>query len=112
MEVKENIEIQETVEILKNNFKIKDIILFGSYASNNVNTDSDIDIIVILDDNTFSDSYDSRLEKRLAVSKKLNGIKSRVQVDSLVFTKPEWEKFISLNSSFSREIQSTGISLI
>jgi predicted nucleotidyltransferase len=112
MEVKDNIDIKETVEALKTNFRIKDIILFGSYANNTSDKNSDIDIIVVLDDNTFSDSYDSRLEKRLAVSKTLNSIKSKVQVDSLVFTKPEWEKFISLNSSFSREIQSTGISLI
>lgn len=107
-----NANIKKIVEILKTNFSISDIILFGSNAEGKNNENSDIDIVVVLNDNTFSGDYESRLSKRLSVSEKLLDIKRNVQIDSLVFTKPEWEKFKSLNSSFSREIIRTGISIL
>lgn len=107
-----DINISEAAEIIKSNFDIVDIILFGSYASGKADEFSDIDLIVVLDDNTYSTDYESRLEKRLAISNKLSDLKRRVQIDSLVFTKPEWEKFKDLNSSFSREILQTGISIL
>jgi len=104
--------IKEATDIIKRNFNILDIILFGSYASGKTDENSDIDLIVVLDENTYSTDYESRLGKRLAVANKLFELKKRVQIDSLVFTKPEWEKFKELNSSLSREILQTGISII
>jgi predicted nucleotidyltransferase len=40
------------------------IILFGSYARGNQNENSDIDIMVILDNNHVSKTYAERLNKR------------------------------------------------
>ena len=41
--------IEEYLAVLKNNgFEISDAYLFGSYAKNKANSDSDIDIAVIL----------------------------------------------------------------
>ncbi len=41
--------IQEIVKIIKNNFNVKKIILFGSFAYGTPNKSSDIDLCIIMD---------------------------------------------------------------
>ena len=53
--------IEEYLAVLKNNgFEISDAYLFGSYAKNKANSDSDIDIAVIL--KNIDDYFDTQLE--------------------------------------------------
>ena len=53
--------IEEYLAVLKNNgFEISDAYLFGSYAKNKANSDSDIDIAVIL--KNIDDYFDTQVE--------------------------------------------------
>jgi len=98
--------------LLKENFRIKDVILFGSYSKGEPNKDSDIDIIIILDEEGLNGDYETRLSRRTKVSTLFYEMQRKIPMDILVYTKDEWNKLIDLNSSFIRRIRQTGISLV
>ncbi|MCD4694745.1 MAG: nucleotidyltransferase domain-containing protein [Bacteroidales bacterium] len=61
----------EIAEKLTNSFNINNVILFGSYAYGNPNADSDIDLLVILNDNESIHNYSDKIKKRVMISKSL-----------------------------------------
>ena len=87
------------------------IILFGSYAYGNPGEDSDIDLYVIIDDNTLPNNFDEKIKLKLMVSEKLLDFRMLHPVDLIVHTRLMNEKFNALNSSFSKEIRNKGICL-
>ena len=102
----------EIAEKLTNNFNISNVILFGSYAYGEPNTDSDIDLLVILNDNETILSYSDRIKKRVMISKSLINIIKKTPIDILVHTSNEWKKLIESGSLFYQDIKDKGISLI
>ncbi len=84
------------------------IILFGSYAYGTPHEDSDIDILVVTNDNFIPKDFDERLEYRLSIKKTIRKIARKVPIDLLIYSKPMFEKFVELDSSFSREILNNG----
>ena len=84
------------------------IILFGSYAYGTPNEDSDIDILVVTNDKFIPETFDERLKYRLSVKKIIRETAKKVPVDLLVYSKPMFQKFIELESSFSKEILTKG----
>jgi len=84
------------------------ILLFGSYAYGKPNHDSDIDLMVVTNDNYMPKNYDERLMVQLEVSKHIFNFAKQVPIDLIVFTKPMYQKFIEQKSSFSNEIISKG----
>lgn len=87
------------------------IILFGSYASGKPNTNSDIDLIVILNEKGIAKTYKEKFQNRMMVGKQLLAIEREVPLDTLVYTRDEWGLFLDQNSSFSKLVSSTGIVL-
>ncbi|MGD9733010.1 MAG: nucleotidyltransferase domain-containing protein [Desulfamplus sp.] len=57
----------DILEKLSNALILKDVILFGSYAYGNPHKDSDIDIMVVLDQEGFADSYMEKINRRMKV---------------------------------------------
>ena len=92
--------------------EINQLILFGSYAAKKNDTDSDIDLIVILNQKGVSKSYTEKIQKRTSVTRLLNDIRKQVPMDVLVYTKDEWEMLVQQNTSFIKEVKSTGVNLI
>jgi predicted nucleotidyltransferase len=88
------------------------IILFGSYASGNPTKDSDIDILVVTNDNFIPRNFEEKMSLKLKVANEIDDIREEIPVDILVYTKPMFEKFIKLNSMFAREILNKGKDLI
>lgn len=84
------------------------ILLFGSYAYGEPNDESDIDLLVVTNDNYMPQNYDERLMVQLKVSKHIFNFSKQVPIDLIVFTKPMYQKFIDQKSSFSNEIISKG----
>lgn len=105
----ENQIIKNISNTLKKNFDIKEIILFGSYQKGLENSDSDIDLLIILDENGIAKNYDERLDRKLKISKSILEFKKRIPIDLLVFTKDEWKLILSYNTSFYNEINKEGI---
>ncbi len=84
------------------------IILFGSYAYGTPHEDSDIDILVVTNDDFMPKTFSERLKYRLSVSEIIYETAKKVPVDLLIYSKPMFEKFKELNSSFSKEILTNG----
>ena len=84
------------------------IILFGSYAYGKPDEDSDIDILLVTNDDFMPQNYREQLDYRLSIKKIIRETAKKAPVDLLIYTKPMYKKFKQLNSSFSREILTKG----
>ncbi|MCB0172217.1 MAG: nucleotidyltransferase domain-containing protein [Anaerolineae bacterium] len=87
------------------------VILFGSYASGTPDEDSDIDLLVVTNSDHFPQSYTEKSAIYLEVSQQLRDLRGQVSIDLMVHTRPMHQKFIELNSMFSKEITQNGIVL-
>lgn len=87
---------------------VNKVILFGSYARGTQSDDSDIDLLVVTNDNFIFDSFAQKMEIKLKISNALHFLRTFADIDLIVHTKPMYERFIELNSGFKKEILSTG----
>ncbi len=90
------------------NVDIKKIILFGSWAAGSVDNGSDIDLLIVLDNNTLPQSFEERLNLQVPIRKLLRDINLEIPLDLLVYTAPEYEILREHMGSFFREIHHTG----
>lgn len=84
------------------------VILFGSHAYGEPNKDSDIDLIVILDNEVMPKSFKERIKYQLIVRNCILNINKKIPIDLIVYTKPMYKKFLELGSMFSKEITQKG----
>ena len=84
------------------------IILFGSHANGTPNEHSDIDLMVILDNDHVSKTYQERLDKRVYVRTLVLDINEEVSLDLLVYSKAELEKVKEYGNTFVIDIEKTG----
>jgi predicted nucleotidyltransferase len=84
------------------------VVLFGSYAYGTPHKDSDIDLLVVTNDEYFPKNYDERINLQLAVSNHIFELAKQVPVDLIVYSIPMYKKFIEQNSSFAQEITTKG----
>jgi predicted nucleotidyltransferase len=84
------------------------IILFGSYANGNPNEDSDIDLMVILDNNDVSKTYEERLNKKVWIRSLVLEINRKIPLDILVYSKAELKKIKEYGNYFIDEVERTG----
>ncbi|MCD8481577.1 MAG: nucleotidyltransferase domain-containing protein [Verrucomicrobia bacterium] len=87
------------------------VLLFGSYAKNTVQEDSDLDIIVVLDDTRAHLPFSERVRWIRQVRQCLESCGLLIGMDILVYTLPQWEKFLVSNSSFVRELHESAIKI-
>ena len=90
---------------------IEKLILFGSYAYGTPDDDSDIDLLVVTDDDFIPADFKQKSEIYLKVAGLLRDIEKTTPIDLIVHTKKMYRKFINLNSMFSRKIQKDGLVL-
>lgn len=88
------------------------VILFGSYAWGVPGKDSDIDLLVVTNDDFMPQSYKERSELFLKVSDCLEDIERKIPIDLIVYSKPMFKRFVELNGMFSRKILRDGVPLI
>lgn len=84
------------------------VLLFGSCATGTQGKDSDIDLLVVTKDNFMPQTFKEHTELYLRIKKSIAETNKQVSIDLLVYTIPMYQKFLELNSSFSREITKTG----
>jgi len=99
--------LDSLVVLLKSSDPYK-IILFGSYANGNPNENSDIDLLVILDNDHVSKTYEERLHKKISIRNSVIEINRRVPLDILVYSKEEWNMIKKNGNYFIEEIEKTG----
>ena len=95
------------VENIKQANPVK-IILFGSLASESGHENSDIDLLVVTEDEFIPKDYDEKMKINLKISELISEIKAKVPVDLIVHTLPMHQKFIEYGSLFSKEILTKG----
>ncbi len=88
------------------------VILFGSYAYGTPNEDSDIDLYVVTKDEFIPQSFRENNEFHLKVAKVMKDILEKYPTDLITHTKAMHNKFIEMNSMFSRKILKDGVSLL
>jgi len=100
-------------EILQNLKSIDpdQVILFGSHAWGDATLDSDIDLYVVTKDDFIPESWREKNNIYLKVAKSIENIMRTYPTDLIVHTRRMHQKFIELNSSFSREIRLKGLKL-
>lgn len=87
------------------------VILFGSYAYGEPNKDSDIDLLVVTQDDFIPQNFAEKMKVTLRVVKLLDALRKQVAMDIIVHTRPMHEKFMALRSMFSKELLKKGIVL-
>lgn len=87
------------------------IVLFGSYAQGSPHEDSDIDILVVTNDDFMPETFSEKIQYRIKIRQLIFDISRKVPVDLLVYSKPMFNKFKELGSSFSKEVLTNGIKL-
>ncbi len=98
----EKIKIDEVVTTIANAIKPKRIILFGSYASGQADEESDLDLLVVVDD-TRTPPY----KRARAIRKHLWGIIDTPK-DIVVYTEKELKEWEGVKSSFISDILEYG----
>ena len=88
--------------------KPEKIILFGSYAYGEPEDNSDLDILVVTDDEIIPSDFSEKSKIYLRISKAISEIKREFPIDLIVHTKPMHKKFIENNSLFARELLEKG----
>jgi predicted nucleotidyltransferase len=83
------------------------VLLFGSYACGTPRKDSDIDLLVVTNDNFIPD-FNQHSQIYLKISKAIRPVKKQIAVDLIVYTLPMYQKFIEQNSLFANEIITKG----
>ncbi len=102
-------EIKEQILLrLSERVNLNRIILFGSFVSGTQQEDSDIDLLVVTDDDFMPATFEENMQNYLKVSTALGDIKKKIPIDLIVHTKPMFEKFIKLGSMFSKKVLKTG----
>ena len=104
-------EINSILNDLIDSLKASDpykIVLFGSYVNGNETEDSDIDLMVVLDNNDVSKTYEERQNKKLYIRKLVREINYRMALDILVYSKEELKKIKEYGNYFIDEIERTG----
>jgi predicted nucleotidyltransferase len=106
----ENTYIQQLTESLKT-INPYLVLLFGSYAYGTPNPDSDLDIFVVLNDNSMPTTFKEKQALYLKVSPFTRPVAKQIPIDLMVFTIPMYEQFKAIKSNFSKEILNKGIIL-
>lgn len=87
------------------------VILFGSHAQGTAGSDSDIDLIVVLNKEGGAGSFREKMADTVQVRRLLADLNRRIALDVLVYSKQEWQALLASRSSFSREILEKGLTL-
>jgi len=95
-------EIISQINISLQHLNVSKVILFGSYAKGTQSDDSDIDLLVVTNDNFIFESFAQKMEIKLKIATALNSLRKYADIDLIVHSKPMHERFIELNSGFKK----------
>ena len=105
------IDINIILESLLSCLKVSDpykVILFGSYAGGFPDEHSDLDIMVILDNNHVSKTYQERLNKKMFIRNLVLEMNRKISIDILVYSKAEFNLLKEYGNHMIEEIEKTG----
>jgi predicted nucleotidyltransferase len=87
---------------------VEKLVLFGSYANGTPDEDSDIDLLVVTSERLIPRNFSEKSNIYLRVAKKIDELRRQIPIDLIVHTHSMHQKFIEMDSLFSREILNSG----
>jgi predicted nucleotidyltransferase len=87
---------------------VEKIILFGSYAYGEPTEDSDLDIIVVTNDNFLPATNREKMELHHKYNLLIRKFRKVIPIDMLVYTKLMYQKVQESGNLFTREINQKG----
>jgi predicted nucleotidyltransferase len=102
------IEIITLINRSLQHLNVNKVILFGSYAKGTQSDHSDIDLLVVTNDDFVFDSFAQKMETKLKIANALNSLRKFADIDLIVHTKPMYDQFLHLDSGFKKEIINSG----
>ena len=75
-------------------------VLFGSHALDREHLESDVDLLVIMDSEIISRTYEERMHRRIAARQCIQEINKKIPIDLLVYTRAEYKTFCTKASRF------------
>ncbi|MDO9581135.1 MAG: nucleotidyltransferase domain-containing protein [Bacteroidales bacterium] len=87
-------ELIKNINLSLQSLNINKVILFGSWANDTQTYNSDVDLLVVTNDEYIFQSFAQKMETKLKIAKALNSIRKVSDIDLIVHTKPMYEKFI------------------
>ena len=87
---------------------VEKLVLFGSYANGTPDENSDIDLLVVTSDRLMPRNYAEKSSIYLRIAKKIDELRRQIPIDLIVHTHSMHQKFIEMDSLFSREILNSG----
>ncbi len=97
--------ISKLVDRLREQYQPEKIILFGSHAYGNPDTESDIDLLII------KDTSERPIDRRVAVRKMISDIRNKIPFSSIVLTPEELSHLLMIGDDFLKEITDKGLVL-
>ena len=91
---------------------LEKVVLFGSVARGEDDSDSDIDLYVVTKDESMPATWSDRNRIYLSVSRQLRDLRRQYPIDLIVHTKAMYQKFIQQQSFMASEILNTGVSIV
>jgi len=88
------------------------IILFGSYAYGTPNENSDIDLYVVTNDDYLPQTWKEKSNIHLKVTNLLRTISENYSTDVITHTRIMHNKFVEMDSMFSRKVLQQGVVLL
>jgi uncharacterized protein len=99
--------VEEMTERLKL-LKPYKVVLFGSYARGTATEDSDLDVMVVLDSNERSKTFDEFIDRGKPVSAAVREFRKTMPMDLIVYTLAEFEYLRKEKDFFVEEIMESG----
>jgi len=89
-------EIISQVKLALHDLNVNKVILFGSYAKGTPSKESDIDLLVVTNDNFVFESFAQKMEIKLKIANALISLRKRADIDLIVHTKPMYDFRVGL----------------
>ena len=83
------------------------VIVFGSTASGELHTDSDLDLAIVVADPHNPEAFD-RVQRALEIRRRIRDINREVALDIFVYSQSEFEELASAPSSVRAELVEAG----
>lgn len=91
---------------------LEKVVLFGSIARGEDDSDSDIDLYVVTNDESVPATWSDKNRIYLSVARQLRDLRRQYPIDLIVHTKAMYHKFIQQQSFMAGEILNTGIPIV
>ena len=100
--------MEETIIERLTGLEVQRVILFGSHAWGQPGTDSDIDLLVVLDEEAVPETSADHGHLHQRVARRLRDVEREVPIDLIVHTRPMHREFLDRNSMFARKVARQG----